>query len=145
MASHELNESLHHLVSQAATVLNADMAARFREANLEVTVEMWNVLNHLWVKDGQTQQELANQCRRDKSTITRILDNMVRRGLVSRVPDPADRRSNLVHLTPQGRGVQAALLEPARVSIEAAQHGIRPQDLDVAREVLRKLLGNFSA
>jgi hypothetical protein len=41
--------------------------------------------------------------------------------------------------------VQAALLEPARVSIEAAQHGIRPQDLDVAREVLRKLLGNFSA
>jgi DNA-binding MarR family transcriptional regulator len=145
MASHELNESLHHLVSQAATVLNADMAARFREANPEVTVEMWNVLNHLWVKDGQTQQELANQCRRDKSTIARILDNMVRRGLVSRVPDPADRRNNLVHLTPQGREVQAALLEPARVSIEAAQHGIRPQDLDVAREVLRKLLGNFSA
>jgi DNA-binding MarR family transcriptional regulator len=145
MASHELNESLHHLVSQAATVLNADMAARFREANPEVTVEMWNVLNRLWVKDGQTQQELANQCRRDKSTIARILDNMVRRGLVSRVPDPADRRNNLVHLTPQGREVQATLLEPARVSIEAAQHGIRPQDLDVAREVLWKLLGNFSA
>lgn len=144
MASHELNESLHYLVNQAVTVLNADLAVRFRETNQDVTVEMWNVLNHLWVKDGQTQQELAGHCRRDKSTIARILDNMVRRGLVSRVPDPVDGRNNLVYLTQQGQNVHAALLQPARASIEAAQRGIRPQDLAVTREVLHKLLGNFS-
>ena len=45
-------------------------------------------------------KELAVQLRLDSTTVTRHVDDLSRRGLVSRTTDPADRRAVLVALTP---------------------------------------------
>jgi DNA-binding MarR family transcriptional regulator len=44
-----------------------------------------------------------------QSTFTSLLDRLERDGLVRREPNPADRRSFLVHLTERGRGLTARL------------------------------------
>jgi DNA-binding MarR family transcriptional regulator len=44
-----------------------------------------------------------------QSTFTSLLDRLERAGLVRREPNPADRRSFLVHLTERGRGLTARL------------------------------------
>ena len=40
-----------------------------------------------------------------RATVTGVVDSLERRGYVRRVPNPADRRSVLVELTPDGRRV----------------------------------------
>jgi DNA-binding MarR family transcriptional regulator len=40
-----------------------------------------------------------------RATVTGVVDSLERRGYVRRVPNPADRRSLLVELTPEGRTV----------------------------------------
>ena len=42
-----------------------------------------------------------------RATVTGVVDSLERRGLVVRTPHPADRRSLLVELTPEGRTVVA--------------------------------------
>ena len=42
-----------------------------------------------------------------RATVTGVVDSLERRGLVVRTPNPADRRSLLVELTPEGRAVVA--------------------------------------
>jgi DNA-binding MarR family transcriptional regulator len=49
--------------------------------------------------------ELATLLHCDKTNITGLVDRLQRRGLLTRQPDPDDRRMSRVHLTPQGEAV----------------------------------------
>jgi DNA-binding MarR family transcriptional regulator len=49
--------------------------------------------------------ELATLLRCDKTNITGLVDRLQRRGLLTRQPDPNDRRMTRVHLTHQGEEV----------------------------------------
>jgi DNA-binding MarR family transcriptional regulator len=62
-----------------------------------------------------TPSELAGLERVARPTVTRVLIRLEQSGLISRTPDPADRRSWLVAITPAG----AALLAEARTRKDA--------------------------
>ncbi|AZQ40009.1 MarR family transcriptional regulator [Streptomyces cyaneochromogenes] len=49
--------------------------------------------------------ELATLLHCDKTNITGLVDRLQRRGLLTRQPDPDDRRMTRVHLTPEGERV----------------------------------------
>jgi DNA-binding MarR family transcriptional regulator len=49
--------------------------------------------------------ELATLLHCDKTNITGLVDRLQRRGLLTRQPDPGDRRITRVHLTPEGEAV----------------------------------------
>ena len=51
-----------------------------------------------------TQLALAEAMGYDKTRLIKILDGLEGEGLISRAPDPADRRARVVELTPAGRG-----------------------------------------
>jgi DNA-binding MarR family transcriptional regulator len=62
--------------------------------------------------------ELARLLQLDKSSVTGLVDRAERRGLVERLPCPADRRAVLVRLSDEGRSLvsQVATLFEADVS-----------------------------
>ena len=62
-----------------------------------------------------TPSELAGVERVARPTVTRILVRLEEAGLITRTPDPADRRSTLVAITPAG----ADLLADARTRKDA--------------------------
>jgi DNA-binding MarR family transcriptional regulator len=63
---------------------------------------------------GITQTGLSRANGRDKSTLTPLIGDMVRRGLVRRTRDREDRRTYRLTLTPAGRRLLAALTACAR-------------------------------
>ena len=69
---------------------------RLIEAGIELTAEQWGVLGHLWNEGGVAQDELAALVCVNKSSLSRVLDGMERRGLVIRQKDPADARRNIL-------------------------------------------------
>jgi len=60
---------------------------------------------------GSTQQDLAAHSGRDKAQITRIVQNLMERGLLVREADPKDRRRLQLQLTQKGLDLQAAMHE----------------------------------
>lgn len=67
-----------------------------------ITVDQWSILKNLKQHADLSQKELAEYCGKDQPTLTRIVDLLVRKKLVERRANPADRRSFVVHLTPEG-------------------------------------------
>ena len=57
-----------------------------RHAGYDVTCEQWSVLVNLGKKNGQSQQELAGLICKDKTSVTRLIDNMEKHSLVVRIP-----------------------------------------------------------
>ncbi|HNT33533.1 MAG TPA: MarR family transcriptional regulator [bacterium] len=52
-----------------------------------------------------TQSDLADKLLVNRSNVTGLVDRMQRAGWVERIPDPQDRRVNLLRLTTKGRGI----------------------------------------
>ena len=71
-------------------------------------VTMWGyvVLNALQDAPESTQAALAEKIGADKTRIIATLDDLQAAGLITREPDPADRRARLLSITEAGGAVR---------------------------------------
>jgi DNA-binding MarR family transcriptional regulator len=110
---------------------------------MDITIEQWSVLYHLWKQDGVNQQELCNATFRDKPSITRLVDNLEKLKLVKRVASKEDRRRNLIYLTDTARKLQDQSMELANQTLNEALEGVAPDDIELCKQVLQKVYDNL--
>jgi DNA-binding MarR family transcriptional regulator len=78
--------------------------------NFEISMPRFDVLAILDAKkEPMTMGELSIGLMVTTGNVTGIIDTMVEEGLVERLPNPADRRSHLIHITPAGSEVFARI------------------------------------
>lgn len=75
---------------------------KVRDHGIDLTYEMLQVLTVLWRKGKMNQQDIADNIQKNKASLTSLLDNLEKRGLVMRSEDPSDRRNKIISLTPLG-------------------------------------------
>lgn len=78
------------------------------DAKIDLTVDQWVVLDHLSFNTGISQIELGNITFKDPPTMTRILDLLVKKGYVTRLSYPSDRRKFTINLTEKGKDCSKA-------------------------------------
>jgi DNA-binding MarR family transcriptional regulator len=85
-------------------------------------LRMWDyaVLGALTEQAAPTQAQLAAATGRDKTRLIGNLDRLEELGLVTREPNPADRRNRVVSLTAEGRRV----LERCRAEIREMERDL---------------------
>lgn len=137
-----LEESLGYSLGRAARSLGARVNHNFTAASLDVTCEQWAIMAHLGKKNGLNQQELAGLTCKDKTSMTRLIDNMEKHSLVVRIPDKSDKRQKLIYLTKKGQDLQDRLVKVIQRSLQEAQKGISSKDLQICKCVLRKIYEN---
>ena len=130
------------LNGKVSAAINRKLVRNFRENGLDITPEQWTVLLSLWEKDGVSQQELCNATFKDKPSMTRLIDNMEKLGLVVRIASKDDRRTNLVHLTRNGKELKESAILVANRTLKEALMGVTFDELRVSQEVLRKVFTN---
>ena len=77
--------------------------------------------------------------------MTKLVDRLVRTGLVRRTPDPDDRRGVLVELTPAGELVATAAAESYRVGRERVLERVDDETALLIHQSLATLLGALEA
>jgi DNA-binding MarR family transcriptional regulator len=97
------------------------------------------------LSDGRSlsQSALARWASVEQPTMANTLARMERDGLIARQPDPADRRSARVTLTPVGREQAAAALDSARAVNEIAVAGFTPAERKALLDLLRRVAENL--
>lgn len=131
------------ITGKASTAIARRLQKKFNSAGLNVTIEQWSVLYHLWKQDGISQQELCNATFRDKPSITRLVDNLEKLQLVKRVSSDADRRMNLIYLTRQAQKLQEQSMEIAEETLNEALEGVPAERIEICKEVLQIVYDNL--
>jgi len=132
------------ITGKASTAIARRLQKKFNAAGINLTIEQWSVLYHLWKEDGKSQQELCNATFRDKPSITRLVDNLEKLSLVKRVADEKDRRINKIFLTRQAQKLQEETMELAEATLNEALEGVPPDQIEMCKEVLQKVYENLS-
>lgn len=92
---------------------------------------------------GISQRRLANEMRLTPGTVSARVERLVADGLVTRSPDPADKRGSLVTLTDRGREMFDAVV-PAHLANQVRLLGsLSPDEQATLAGLLRKLLVAF--
>jgi DNA-binding MarR family transcriptional regulator len=100
-------------------------------------------LTLLWEKDGRPFKEMAAAAHSSRATMTGIVDNLERKDLVTREPNPDDRRSLLVKLTEKGWSLQDST--PTLEGIfRSCCVGLEPVEIQQLSRLLRKLNDSLS-
>jgi DNA-binding MarR family transcriptional regulator len=89
--------------------------------------------------------ELATALGLDKSTLTPPAQRLERDGLISRKPDPDDRRAALLHVTRRGHATLARLHKIRAVMFEEILAEWPERDRRQAAKVLTRLAGQLDS
>jgi DNA-binding MarR family transcriptional regulator len=74
----------------------------FSKEGVIIQVEQIPVLMTVFYNGPQTQQEIAHELVRDKSSVLRTVASLVSAGYLVVTPDSGDKRKKVVNLTPKG-------------------------------------------
>lgn len=133
-----VDDYLLYLLARASHTLSGEFHSTLRRAG--VSVPVWRVLATLSGSPPETVTGLAEACLLQQPTMTKLLDRMVRDGLVQRLPDARDRRVVRIEATERGQVVVGELLVAAQQ--HEAQVLARFPDMDPAalKQLLRAMM-----
>lgn len=98
--------------------LVSDRIARAYESLFGLTIPEWRLVAVVAEAAAITQAEIGERTRMDKVTVSRAAIALVDRGLLTRAPNPGDKRSHHLSLTDAGRDLYASVA-PKAIELEA--------------------------
>jgi DNA-binding MarR family transcriptional regulator len=119
----ELQQALTRLVGTVVTRPDADGAM------LDLPLMQIKCLRLVADHEGQKLRELAQRIDLPLATVSRLVDRLVRAGLVARHTDPGDRRAVKLDTTPQSREILARHRAARTAHLTACARHLTPTEL----------------
>jgi DNA-binding MarR family transcriptional regulator len=143
MTLSSVEECPYYLISRVSLVVTSALKKEFAASGVEqVKPAYLCVLMSLWQDDGLKVIELGKRAGLEPSTMTGLLDRMQRDNLVTRTPDPHDRRVLRIYLTKIGQQVRDPVLKVIDKVLSEVFAGLAESDISQTKNLLRQVLAN---
>jgi len=139
----ELNKTLIPHVGITAKFMMVYLKQKFTQNDVDLTPKQFIVLKHLIEEDGREQKYLALITERDKTSLTRLISTLEKKGLVRRKVSSKDKRANLLFITNAGKKTFESTLPLIIKSIQEIQRGIGQGEIDRAIKTIKKVRENI--
>jgi len=139
----EAGQSVGFLVKHSGVLMTQVAARRFE--SLPITFMQWLVLMHVGRKEHMSASELSAHLGYDMGALTRVVDGLVRRGLVRRERSRSDRRAVEIAVTAAGRR-QAQLGKGVVVELlNRVLEQFTNQEIETLIALLQRLMGHLQS
>ncbi|MDW9227462.1 marR family protein [Burkholderia cepacia] len=142
LSTYQMNDSVGYLMSRVKSVMTNLVTQRTQE-ELGITGTQASMLFMIAVGKCSTAAELAREYGIDASAVTRLLDRVEKRGLLSRVRSIEDRRVVRLELTDEGRALAERLPPIFRSVLDQVLDGFTPEEVGFLKSMLRRILSNY--
>lgn len=139
-----LDDNLIFQLGAIARKVHQHVERVFHKENLDITPEQFSLLTILWYNEGISIKELADRSQRDKTTISRVVNNMIKRDLIRRLDNMDDKRAKRIFLTEHGRNLQDQLVMLSGEIYVQALGNLSDEELDHTLAVFQKIEKNLS-
>jgi DNA-binding MarR family transcriptional regulator len=115
----------------------------FQRNGYDITPEQFLVLDTLWDDGVQSQQEIADKIKKDKNSVTKLIDALEKKDYVKRTTFKQDRRLNLINITESGLQIKDPVTKIAMEATNMIIKDIPVEDLHTFIRVSGKMLDNM--
>ena len=137
-------ETIGLLLVDAARLLRIQIDRALDGAGLGLTAGEARTLAYVSLYPASRQTALAAQMNVEPMTLVTFLDRLESRGLVTREPDPTDRRAKTVQLAPDAQATLEQVLGITRKVQEGALQNFAPEEVERLRTLLKRMRSNIA-
>ncbi|MGN6517080.1 MAG: MarR family winged helix-turn-helix transcriptional regulator [Rhizomicrobium sp.] len=137
------HQSLGYLTRRVQNLTNPHAEAIF--ADRDLTFTQWISLMGLREGVAETSADLARHLNHDAGAVTRVVDELEKRGLVRRERSKSDRRVVNLTLTPQGRAVAKQYVPPIVDFWNTVMDEFSNKEISQLIELLSRLIHRLEA
>ena len=139
-----MNFNYGFILESTAKKIKLELQRKFNDIGVDITVDQWVVLLELHQHGTQNQVELCERCCKDAPTITRIIELLVKKDLVTRESCKDDRRKFNISLSKKGKILVQKLLP---LIIEFRKQGwnqLTEKDIQHIERITKKIQDNLN-
>lgn len=132
------------LISKIRQKVNGLIVSELSRNGIEgLAVSHGDILYALFQKQRMTMAEIAGRIARDKSTVTALIDKLVKQGYVMKERDSEDTRVVYVTLTPKGQELAPLFEAISGKLLETFYTDITEEEKQELLRILSKIDDNF--
>lgn len=143
MPRYDHRHSLGHQTGLASRLFNRLLTRRFHDAGIKMTAEQWGVIQVLLNNGAMTQNQLGETLYLEKSTISRSVSGLKKRGWVVGEENTEDRRQKLTTFTPEAIDIAEQCSTIAKSVLIDAQAGLDPEAVSGSLQQLSGVISNL--
>lgn len=123
--------------------LRQKIQTKVNEYDPDLSFELIEILGLLSRNDGINQQEIGNKISKDKSSVTYLINSLVKRELVERIEYPNDRRNKQIFLTVKGKEIVQIVYPWALELYQKAADNLSENEIQKALFLVKKMTTNL--
>lgn len=139
---HRLERALPYLVARAGERMGMAFSKELRPFKL--TLNEWRACAALQGAPHQRLSDLGDRIAADPSTLSRVVDGLMKRGLIKRDRSSTDARALALSLTPEGVALTEKIIPLAQLYERIALAGISEEEGELLRGLLARIYDNVT-
>lgn len=131
------------LLERTTRIAKLSFTKVFKELDVNITPEQWVIVDILSEKDELYQKDLGTISFKNAPTISRIIDNLVKKDWVTRMVEEGDRRKTRIRLTEGGRAIHQQCVDKVSELRRQSWQGLTEEEYTTFVQILDKVFANF--
>ncbi len=138
----QLNDIIFYHLDKAIKTYRQFAQKQLKKAGLDLTIDQWLVLKAIDDNRNVSQKDIATMVFKDEASVTRIIELLVKKGLLTRNLHATDRRKIDLQVN---KNTKALLKKVHAITLKnraTALNGVDPVDLETTKKVLISIAAN---
>jgi len=140
----ELALEFGRAMNEMKSRLSQKIQSKIKDYDPDLSFELLEIIGLLWRKDGINQQEIGDIVSKNKSSVTYLINSLVKLGLVERVENKNDRRHKQIFLTQKGEEKRKIIFPWVLDLYRQAAGDIDADEIGNAIFLIKKMIANLA-
>ncbi len=138
----KLNDIIFYHIDKAIKSYRQFAQKQLKKAGLDLTIDQWLVLKAINDNKNLSQRDIAATVFKDEASVTRIIDLLVTKGLLTRSFHATDRRKIDLQVTKSTKELLKKVRGITLKNRATALNGVEPDNIEIAKKVLISISAN---
>ena len=127
---YDKSTSIGMLTGSIFNLLKKELQQQFHTRELPLKVELFPIINRLFLQDAVSQQTIAEWFGYDRPKTSRVLDELENAGFVCRKDDPESRRIKRICLSDFTKKNKPLIINALEATFEIAYKGLTEKEIN---------------
>ena len=140
----EFKDSLGPWIGRTMKIIDERIEELLSENGVDLSKMQFVILKNIEENDGVCQNKLAFFSKRSKSTLTRMINTLVKKGYIIKNASKEDKRKNNIYLTETGKEIITKATPHFRSMTETIEKNLNKEEIEITKKILKKIQINIT-